>query len=231
MISARWIIVVWFGILPINATAALVQLAGTNASTPFTISTANEPVEPLSLLMQIDNNSDDAINIAIWQLDLDLRGLSESIGRLVFTEVKAPPDGLFEPVPGPLGSLMDPSEHILVFDGDLVNPDGRSIPPHTARNIVELFLRADPGTRGEFQLIMNLLDPLSPTNGSSYLKAGEPLPTPFGNSTHANGDGILLGSIIVSSIPEPCTDLHLLIGILVGALWGRARRSLKRPRL
>jgi hypothetical protein len=203
-----------------SANGALVRLAGSDGSQPFSV-TYNGGYLPL--IFEIFNETDAILNAVIWQLDLEILGTPNSVGHLYFEDVKAPPDSLFGPVPGPLSVFVDTNTHIVVFDADVVNSEGQSIPTQASRNIVELSLIAEPGAHGDFELRMRGFDPALPTGGSSLLEAGDPLPEPFNNPISEVAGSVRLGAISVALVPEPATCWSFLI-------WPAAASNFRRIR-
>lgn len=221
MIRSLYFAVVIAVFLTSEIKAALVQLEGSVGPQPFSVSYSSTATEPLSFVLQILNDTETTLNALIWQLELELVGIAGSTAEVFFEEPVSPPNGLFDPIPGPISLFFGTNSHLLIFDGDLLSGTGRQIFPGEARNIVELFVSAQPGATGDFELRMRGFDPIAPTEGSSLLESEESIPKSFANGTAAIGGTFLLGTISISDVPEPSATGIILGCIFVTAFWAR----------
>jgi len=212
--------------LPVSSALALsIHYGGIDSSMPFEL--AYQDVQtPLEIVLQIANDSDTTASVLAWQVDLPLRALGGAQGTLLFYDVAAPPDPLFDQTAEPQSEpeLPPPSDRIFVQDGNMAEFEGEPVPQQSARNILLLTLVASPDAAGAFQLIMPTIN--DPEADSSWFDSNEFAPKAFDNSAPSEFPGyILLGTIHIGQTPKARPGDYNLDGEVNAADYDRWRAN------
>jgi hypothetical protein len=213
-----------------TAFGAIIRVADGSLPPPIVVYSSLD--QPKSLMLEMFNETDHVVNVVVWQLDLTIVGLPGSVGELQIQSAGPPDDGLFDPVPGPIGFEFGGS--FLVFDGDPLSETGGPIPIQTPKNIVELVIAGTEDVHGMFELRMNDIDPSNPAGGSSFIAAGGILPTKYDNAPSSTANQLLIGSILIGpTIPEPSSIVLALSLLAICPLRQQRQRTYfptKRPK-
>jgi len=185
-----------------QASGLYIRYLDATSSVPFEI-TYEDWQSPLEIVLQVANDSQTSVSVLGWQMDLELRGLVGSNGDLLFYDVAAPPDALFDQTSPPQShpSIPPPSGNAFVQDVD-ANFFGEEVPQQSARNVLKLIVTAEPTTRGAFQVVIPYIN--DPETDSSWIDAHEFIPKAFTNTDSSDFPGmILLGTIHVDPSNPP----------------------------